>query len=206
MRYRKSLFLFRRDLRADDNTALIRAQRSSDTVLTAFIFDPRQIGRNELLNHNALHFMLVSLIELEQELGRRGGGLSFLTGVPEDLLRELLRGHGIEAVFVNSDYTPFARRRDQAIEEVCRGEGCAFHAHDDVLLHPPGAVLKGDRRPYTMFTPFYRKASSLPVPAPETLQGGVLSGERLQGALERMPFDAFPPKPGKRKKEGRTGM
>ena len=40
--YENSLFIFRRDLRIDDNTALNEALRLSKQVLTCFIFDPRQ--------------------------------------------------------------------------------------------------------------------------------------------------------------------
>ncbi|MGD0171886.1 MAG: deoxyribodipyrimidine photo-lyase [Halobacteriota archaeon] len=40
--YRKSIFLFRRDLRISDNTGLIEASQASKTVVPLFIFDPRQ--------------------------------------------------------------------------------------------------------------------------------------------------------------------
>ncbi|HML25120.1 MAG TPA: deoxyribodipyrimidine photo-lyase, partial [Methanomethylovorans sp.] len=39
--YQKALFIFRRDLRVDDNTGLIRALHSSHAVLPCFISDPR---------------------------------------------------------------------------------------------------------------------------------------------------------------------
>ena len=42
--YERALFIFRRDLRIDDNTALNEALRLSKQVLTCFIFDPRQIS------------------------------------------------------------------------------------------------------------------------------------------------------------------
>ena len=41
--YKKSLFIFRRDLRLFDNTGLNAALARSEQVLSAFIFDPRQI-------------------------------------------------------------------------------------------------------------------------------------------------------------------
>lgn len=39
-----SLFIFRRDLRINDNTALINALKNSKQVITCFIFDQQQIS------------------------------------------------------------------------------------------------------------------------------------------------------------------
>jgi deoxyribodipyrimidine photo-lyase len=47
--YRKSLFLFRRDLRIPDNTGLIEASSASDKVVPSFIFDPRTRVAKSLL-------------------------------------------------------------------------------------------------------------------------------------------------------------
>ena len=43
MKFAKSIFIFRRDLRVNDNTALIRALETSDEVLPIFILDPEQL-------------------------------------------------------------------------------------------------------------------------------------------------------------------
>jgi deoxyribodipyrimidine photo-lyase len=41
--YERALFIFRRDLRVQDNRGLNEALSLSKQVLTCFIFDPRQI-------------------------------------------------------------------------------------------------------------------------------------------------------------------
>ena len=41
--YSKSLFIFRTDLRLEDNTALINALQSSEYIIPCFIIDPRQV-------------------------------------------------------------------------------------------------------------------------------------------------------------------
>ena len=53
----KSLFVFRRDLRLDDNTALIQALTDSDEVIPCFIPDPRQLESNEYRSLNTIQFM-----------------------------------------------------------------------------------------------------------------------------------------------------
>lgn len=67
----KSLFLFRRDLRLEDNTALYEALKNSDTVICAFILDPRQIS-SPYRSDNAVQFMITSLKELDHKLRQKG--------------------------------------------------------------------------------------------------------------------------------------
>ena len=42
-KFKKSLFIFHRDLRLDDNTGLIEALKTSDIVIPCFIFDTTTI-------------------------------------------------------------------------------------------------------------------------------------------------------------------
>ena len=41
--FKSALFIFRRDLRLDDNTGLLKALSLAEEVYPVFIFDPRQI-------------------------------------------------------------------------------------------------------------------------------------------------------------------
>jgi deoxyribodipyrimidine photo-lyase len=41
--YKRSLFIFRQDLRLDDNTALIEAIKNSEEIFPIFIHDERAI-------------------------------------------------------------------------------------------------------------------------------------------------------------------
>ena len=60
--YEHSLFIFRRDLRIQDNKALIEACRNSKVVYPIFIFTPEQVGSgNKFRSDNAIQFMIESL-------------------------------------------------------------------------------------------------------------------------------------------------
>jgi len=83
-KFRKSLFLFRRDLRLEDNTGLIFALKSSEVVIAAFIFTPEQIERNPFRSDHCLKFMIESLKDLENQLKKKGGKLFFFKGKPEE--------------------------------------------------------------------------------------------------------------------------
>ena len=168
-RYQRSLYIFRRDLRLHDNTALNQALALSQEVATVFIFDPRQIAEHPYRSTPAFQFMLESLKELGDELAKIEGQLFFLWGDPKEVLRELISTAGIEAVFVNRDYTPFSIDRDTELQNTAEGLGASFHSCDDALLHTPGAVRTQGGTPFTVYTPFYKAASKLGVAEPQPI-------------------------------------
>jgi deoxyribodipyrimidine photo-lyase len=166
MNYARSLFIFRRDLRLDDNTGLIFALKSSNEVIPAFIFTEEQIEKNPLKNEHCLHFMMDALAGLHDELKDKDGKLYLFKGKPEEILDKCIRNLKVDALIVNKDYTPYSKKRDQKLEKVCASHRIAFHSFDDALLHPPEETLKKDGKPYTIFTPYFKNASKLEVPPP----------------------------------------
>jgi deoxyribodipyrimidine photo-lyase len=162
----KSLFIFRRDLRLKDNSGLLKALTESAEVLPAFIFDPRQTGRHHYRSESALQFMIASLRELDRELRAKGSRLYLFQGPAEKVVAALLRSEGLGAVYCNRDYTPFSRRRDEAIAAACREKNATFVPVGDSLLHEPEDVAKADGGPYAVFTPFFNAARALAVGTP----------------------------------------
>ena len=118
-RYDTSLFIFRRDLRMADNTALNEALRHSRKVIACFILDDRQIEAHAYQSKPALHFMMQSLGDLANQFESIQANLAFFSGLPVDVIETLHRQYGINAVFFNRDYTPFSRDRDVEIAQVC---------------------------------------------------------------------------------------
>ena len=49
MKYKKSLFVFRRDYRLDDNTALIQACKNSEHVILCFLVEKTLLNPNNLV-------------------------------------------------------------------------------------------------------------------------------------------------------------
>lgn len=172
--YSKSLFIFRRDLRLADNTALNAALGQSQQVVAAFIFDPRQIEKHPYQSRPALQFMLQAIADLERQFIAEGAVLNLFYDRPEAVISRLQKELNIEAVFVNRDYTPFSRQRDAHILQQCLDLGLDFHSHADLLLNEPEQVLKTDGAPYQIFTPFYQRARQNPVALPQALADGQL--------------------------------
>nr|AOR51104.1 deoxyribodipyrimidine photo-lyase [uncultured bacterium pAW1] len=182
--------IFRRDLRLADNTALALALEQSDAVIPSFICDPRQLEENPYRGDNAVQFLVESLEDLEEQLRQRRGRLFYFWGQADEVIEQVLSHVRIGALFVNRDYTPFARRRDEALQRACEARGVRFFSCADALLHEPEQVLKPDGSPYTMFTPFFKRSAQHPVHEPSAVpKGKFFLGEiasQTGGSLDRM--------------------
>lgn len=168
-RFSISLFIFRRDLRLFDNTALNAALTQSERVLSCFIFDPRQVEPHPYQSLPGLQFLLDALQDLQRQLIEKGGQLHLFYARPDEVIVQLHQQHAIEAVFVNRDYTPFSRQRDAELERVCNRHGIQFNSSGDALLNEPEDVLKDGGEPYRVFTAFYRRSLQIPVALPQAL-------------------------------------
>lgn len=172
--YKKSLFIFRRDLRLQDNTALNQAIATSEHVILCFIIDPRQVGTQNLYrSNNALQFMITSLIELAAEIKQRNGRFFIFYGQPEKIIEQLITQENINAVFFNKDYTSFSFKRDEAIYHTCNQNACAVFSYHDTLLHQPTLIMSNNGTPYSIFTAYAKKAASLPIIMPQKLPRSV---------------------------------
>ena len=184
--YKRSLFIFRRDLRLKDNTGLIQALRDSQQVIPCFIFDPSQITKHRYYSAPGLQFMLESLLDLEQQLAKYDSNLSVFYGEPAVVLEKIVLQHKIDAVFVNRDYTPFSRKRDDKINALCATHNVEFHSCNDLLLIEPEYALKADGSPYTVFTPFYKNARKYTVDQVQTIRAPELYSKRLGSSLQNV--------------------
>lgn len=180
-KYKRALHIFRRDLRVDDNTALNAALASAEEVVTCFIFNDAQVLPHRHRSVNGLAFMIESLEELAEQVSQRGGNLLFLHGDPSAVVDSLIRKLSLDAVFVNKDYTPFSKKRDGALAATCAKSGVAFTACTDLLLVDPEIFAKDDGKPYTVYTPFFKKAQKLPVSKPAAISRGTLWGGTYSG-------------------------
>ncbi len=141
---------FRRDLRLSDNLALNAALNSGKTVVPLFIVDPAILS-SLYIGKPRVAFMLKGLRALDSDLRARGSRLLIRRGDSRVVLPSLVDELQARAVYFNRDYSPFARRRDAAVESSL---SVSVFTYDDALLRPPGQVLKADGSPYVVYTPF----------------------------------------------------
>lgn len=164
--HQNTLFIFRRDLRLEDNTGLITALEESKQVLSCFILDPRLLNQ-PTPHRNAIQFMFEALYDLDNQLQQKQSQLRIFEGIPEEILPKLISSYDLDAVFVNRDYTPFSRRRDARIQKNCEDAKIVFKQFADALLNEPETISTKSNDPYRVFTPFFRKASGIPISTPK---------------------------------------
>ena len=167
---KKTLFIFRRDLRLHDNTGLLEALKNSEEVIPCFIFDPRQLKNNPYRSDNALQFMLESLDDLDRQLQQKDGRLYRFQGKAPEVVRDLIAQEAVDAVFMNHDYTPFSIHRDLSIQDECRKKNVLFKDFADCLLNEPYEVLREDGGVYSVYTPFKNKSRENEVRHPQANQ------------------------------------
>lgn len=180
--YDNGLFIFRRDLRIQDNISLNEAMKQCKNVYPIFIFTPEQISdKNKFKSDSSVHFMLESLEDLEVNIQKQGGYLNFFYGDNILIIRQLVKKLNIDCVYFNKDITPYAIQRDNDILKLCKKLkiNCSF-AVDDYYLSIPGSVKTGGGSPYQKFTPFYNKVlETIKVKNPEILKKFTFSNSHV---------------------------
>ena len=150
-----TLFIYRRDLRVVDNNGLNYAMKEFDNIIPIFIFTPEQVGtKNKFKSDNAIQFMCESLIELDNDLKKYGSKLHIFQGENNRILSNILSLINVKNVVYNMDYTPYAIKRDKMIKSLCKKKQVQCIEIEDYLLNKIGTILKPNREPYTVFTPF----------------------------------------------------
>ena len=151
-----TIFWFRRDLRLEDNAALYYALKSGNPVLPLFIFDKNILDK--LPKDDARVTFIYQAIEgLKNELQKLGSDLLVKYGSPEKVWPEILAEYQVAAVYTNHDYEPYARERDDNMSEFLTSEKIAFKTFKDQVIFEKDEILKADKTPYTVFTPYYKQ-------------------------------------------------
>ncbi|WP_316739822.1 deoxyribodipyrimidine photo-lyase [Pedobacter aquatilis] len=146
----------RRDLRLEDNAALYHALKSDNPVLLLFIFDDNILA--ELPKNDArVSFIFQTLEEIKSKLQSKKSDILIEYGNPEKIWPKVLKEYDVEEVYTNHDYEPYAKERDDAVAEFLTSEKIAFKTHKDQVIFERGEILKADKTPYTVFTPYYKQ-------------------------------------------------
>jgi deoxyribodipyrimidine photo-lyase len=151
-----SVFWFRRDLRLEDNTALIHALNSGFPVMPVFIFDDNIL--DDLPEDDArVNFIYETLAAINKQLNIWKSSIKIFKGKPEQVWKGILSEHSIAQVFINKDYEPYAIERERNICELLKKHDIQFHAYKDQVVFEEDEIVKNDGSPYTVFTPYKNK-------------------------------------------------
>ena len=140
-----------------------------------------------------LHHALESLNESLQ------GKLNLFRGDPLPILSRLAKQYSAARVVWNRCYEPWRIARDSKIKTALQALGTEVESFNGALLWEPWQVLKKDKSPYKVFTPYYRRgclsssAPRRPLEVPANIRWLPLSDESLSldslGLLPNISWD-----------------
>lgn len=179
---------FRRDLRVSDNVALSEAAKRADNIIPVFIFeDAFRTGPD--VGAARLQFLLQSVESLRKNLAELGHTLVIRCGKSEEILPQLAKETGAQAVFANKRYEPYTQRRDERITKALLDAGVGLELFKDAVVWEETEILNLSSKPYTVFTPYSKAWKSRAIPAPRPKTGSPRS--KIQGPKS----DALPQSP-----------
>jgi deoxyribodipyrimidine photo-lyase len=146
----------RRELRLQDNLALHAAIATRKPVAVVYIFDPKILSSNRIAPARVA-FMLQAMKALDEELKELGTHLLMRKGDPNKVLPQLASDLNADTVFFNLDYTPYARKRDDAVQKALKAKDVEVQTFHDRLLVAPEDIATGEGKPYSVYTPFKNK-------------------------------------------------
>ena len=164
---------FRKDLRTDDNAALAAAAETDRPVIALYIREPEPAGTGPLgaAQRWWLHHSLVSL---GQTLEGLGTPLVLRSGAAAEGLDSIIAETGADTVHWNRRHGPPGIAVDTAIKAALKARAIVAKSFAGQLLHDPVRLRTGEKKPYRVYTPFWRALERdgeplEPVAAPERL-------------------------------------
>lgn len=153
-----AIWWIRRDLRLENNPVLDQALEQTRRVIPLFILE-NQLLYGQRSSDKRRSFLFEALTNLNMDITRRGGQLVIRRGGPLQELGKIMEETRAQAIFAEPDYSPYSRKRDSRVSSQFPVTWVGSPS-----IHPPGSILKKDKNPYTVFTPYSRawKAEGIP--------------------------------------------
>ena len=188
------IFWFRRDLRLDDNHALFKALKSGYDVLPIFIFDSN-ITKKLNQNDHRLNYINNVLDGLNKRLSENKKKIYIYKGDPIEIISKLIIKLKIKEIYLNKDYEPYARDRDDKIEKLCVANNVSYNSFKDHVIFEEDQIVKKDGTPYVVYTPYSRKwiekfqSNQLDSYPSELNLGGFVDSDKIREVNYLMDFE-----------------
>ncbi len=147
----RTLFVFRQDIRIDDNVWLYYAIQESRDIVPVFILDETILAQFPP-HDKRLDFLQQSLEQLDRQLRQCGSYLHVYYGKSKELYPQLVKKYQCDAIYRNKSYGIGSLTRDSHMRQWCRSNDVLYKEWNDFLLVEPDEI-----KPYKMYTPFSKK-------------------------------------------------
>lgn len=159
------LFIFRRDLRIEDNTSLIELSKQVKKIIPIFIFTTTQASNaNKYRSLNSLQFLTESLVDLNTSTGNKLG--VYHTSNELAVIKTIINRHKVSHLGFNLDYTPFAIKRDKKIASMAKRMGVEIVSLEDYTIVPTDQVRNGEY--FSVFNAFYNRMMRMTIEKPKS--------------------------------------
>ncbi len=151
-----NLFWFRKDLRLYDNKAFSNCVAEKEQILPIYIVEDNCLD-SSTISQPRMKFLFACLERLEDQLNQYKSNLYLFMGNPQTIIKKICREVNVGALYFNRNYEPTEIKRDREIWNYCQANKIQCKSFKDLLLHERGEILKNDKKPYTVFSYYFKK-------------------------------------------------
>ena len=158
---KRAIVWFKTDLRLHDNETLLRAIEESDEVIPVYCLDKSHFERTAYgflkTGSFRLNFLLEALVDLDQQLRKKGSGLILLKGKPEEELYQLAKTFTVHKVYAKKEVDYEEQQTEEAVEKALWKTLCTLEKTSTSTLY------RAEDLPFTIkdipdiFTAFRKK-------------------------------------------------
>jgi deoxyribodipyrimidine photo-lyase len=124
------------------------------SFLLLFIFDKTILKNLKDKNDPRVQFIHNTLSAIKEKMQINGSDLRIYFDTPKLAWNEIINEFDIQNVYVNEDYEPMAMKRDESIKNLLIKKNINLKSFKDQVIFAKNDVLKKDKKPYTVFTPY----------------------------------------------------
>lgn len=171
---KRSIYLFRHDLRLHDNPAFMLANGVSAQLMCVFVVEPRWFRADQFhsapMGKQRWRFLVESLVALDQALRLRGQKLHVLWGEPVLLMKALLSTNKFQRLFASESAGVYERQTLLKVQMLADEIGL-----DDfqVITAETNLLFRAEQLPFSLcdlpnsFTGFRKRVDHLAIDPPQ---------------------------------------
>lgn len=133
---------------------LYYAYENERNILPLFIFDQEILGKLEEKSDARVQFIHDQVSRIHDALKEYGSSVLVKIGTPLSVFKTISEEYDLKAVYTNRDYEPYARQRDNTINDFLTGKNIDFLDFKDQVIYEKDEITTDKGEFYKVFTPY----------------------------------------------------
>jgi len=191
----------RKDLRLSAHPAWQAAIAQKRPVIAVYIWNPKE-EEPWPIGEASRWWLNKSLDRLQHDLQSIGSRLIFRSGDSRAELLEIAKTCGSKTIFWSRQYEPHLKNRDQKLKQDLQDLGFTVQSFNSSLLVEPWDILNQTKKPYQVFTAYWKKLEHCVVlPKPYRLRDALQPVKKWPSSLKLSDLEIAPKHPWHKKLE-----